>query len=99
MDERATLGSDDALALMPRSVRDKLDRVGLKMHLAEWQACSRAERQQLCDLPCDTDDEIALRRAGRRLVIRASRRNGCGTKTEWVTTAMRVSSQLPAVSI
>ena len=59
MDERATLGSDDALALMPRSVRDKLDRVGLKMHLNQWQACSRTERQQLCDLPCDTDDEVA----------------------------------------
>jgi hypothetical protein len=49
----------DNLELMPRGVRDKLDRVGLKMHLRDWQACSLAERQQLCDLPCDTDDEVA----------------------------------------
>jgi hypothetical protein len=47
------------LELMPRGVRDKLDRVGLKMHLKDWQACSLAERQQLCDLPCATDDEVA----------------------------------------
>jgi len=49
----------DNLELMPRGVRDKLDRVGLKMHLKEWQACTLAERQQLCDLPCATDDEVA----------------------------------------
>ena len=53
------LPATDNLELMPRAVRDKLDRVGLKMHLKDWQACSQAERQHLCDLPCGTDDEIA----------------------------------------
>jgi hypothetical protein len=44
---------------MPRRVRDKLDRAGIKMHLKEWQACSLAERQRLCELPCETDLEVA----------------------------------------
>ncbi len=44
---------------MPREVRDKLDRVGIKLHLKEWQGFSVAERQRLCDLPCDTDADAA----------------------------------------
>jgi len=76
----------DPLELMPRSVRDKLDRVGLKMHLKEWQACSHAERQQLCDLPCDAADDIARYAARvdelvRRVTGKAAERMGRGRKT------------------
>ena len=42
-----------ALVLMSRAVRDKLDRVRIKLHLKEWQALSLAERAQLRDAPCD----------------------------------------------
>ncbi len=67
-------------------MRDKLDRVGLKMHLKEWQACSHAERQQLCDLPCGTDDEIARYAARvddlvRRVSGKPAERIGGGRKT------------------
>jgi len=48
-----------ALELMPRVVRDKLDCVGIKLHLKDWQALSLAERQQLCDWPCDAPEERA----------------------------------------
>jgi len=37
---------------MPRAVRDKLDRVRIKLHLKEWQALTLAERMRLRDLPC-----------------------------------------------
>lgn len=46
------------LDLIPRSVRDKLDRVGIKLHLKEWQQLSLAERRQLCDSACDSPLQI-----------------------------------------
>ena len=49
--------SDDDLALIPRSVRDKLDRAGIKLHLKEWEQLSRAEREWLRDAPCDSEAE------------------------------------------
>jgi len=45
----------DGLELMPRSVRHKLDRVGLKVHLRDWQALSPAERVRLRDFACDSE--------------------------------------------
>jgi hypothetical protein len=51
--------AEERLELMPRAVRDKLDRVGLKIHLAEWQALEMSGREQLRDLPCGSPEEIA----------------------------------------
>jgi len=48
----------DDLDLIPRSVRDKLDRIGIKLHLRDWQAFTRMERQRLCDLPCSSEAEM-----------------------------------------
>lgn len=50
---------EESLELMPRTVRDKLDRTGIKLHLKEWHALRMAERVRLRDLPCDTPEEIA----------------------------------------
>jgi hypothetical protein len=44
---------------MPRGVRDKLDRAGIKLHLKDWQQLSMAERERLRDLPCEQADEVA----------------------------------------
>jgi hypothetical protein len=49
----------DSLWLIPRAVRDKLDRIGVKLHLREWQELSFAQRQQLCDEPCGSVDYAA----------------------------------------
>ena len=59
---------------IPRPVRDKLDQVGIKLHLKEWQALRIEERQELCTLPCRTPaekrtfqerlDTLALQRCG-----------------------------------
>ena len=51
--------AEERLELIPRGVRDKLDRVGLKIHLAEWQAMSMGERERLRDLPCVGSEEVA----------------------------------------
>jgi len=51
--------AEERLDLVPRGVRDKLDRAGIKLHLKEWQALSLAERQRLCELPCNTDPDVA----------------------------------------
>ncbi len=48
----------DELELVPNAVRAKLDRVGIKLHLREWQLLSLENRQQLCDLSCESEDEV-----------------------------------------
>ncbi len=49
---------EQSLKLIPRAVRDKLDRVQIKLHLKEWQALTLAERQRLCDLPCSGTEDV-----------------------------------------
>jgi hypothetical protein len=62
-----------ALDWIPRDVRDKLDRVGIKVHLRDWKDMTIAERKRLCDLPCFTAEE-ATRYAAEveRLVLRVT---------------------------
>jgi hypothetical protein len=50
-------GADD-LTLIPRGVRDKLDRVGIKLHLREWGLLHYEERLLLLDGACDQPSEI-----------------------------------------
>ena len=47
------------LVLIPRQVRDKLDRAGIKLHLKEWELMTTPERAHLCDLPCTSAEEVA----------------------------------------
>lgn len=47
------------LALMPFAVRYRLDRVGLKLSLAAWQALPLDERVALCEHPVDADTDRA----------------------------------------
>jgi hypothetical protein len=52
--------AEERLELLPRTVRDKLDRAGIKLHLREWQQLSLTDRERLRDLPCQQADEVAL---------------------------------------
>lgn len=61
---------DDDLALMPRSLRDKLDRVGIKLHLKEWQLLTLAERRRLVEQPCESSAEMDQYRAELAALIR-----------------------------
>lgn len=50
------------LDCVPMTVRRKLDRIGLKVGLAQWQALGQGERLAVCHLPADHPDECdALR--------------------------------------
>ncbi|MGD9763628.1 MAG: nitrate reductase associated protein [Candidatus Binatia bacterium] len=49
----------DDLELIPRAVRDKLDRTGIKLRLREWSLLAREERQRLVDAPCQSAAEVA----------------------------------------
>jgi hypothetical protein len=64
------MADSDELALIPRSLRDKLDRVGIKLHLREWELFTLAERRRLVDRPCASADEIAALRADLSQLIR-----------------------------
>lgn len=63
------------LELMPRPLRDKLDRVGIKLHLAQWQALSLPRRRELVALPCESPEEI--RRYDEHLTALLLREQGC----------------------
>ncbi len=52
----------DSLRCIPMIVRLKLDTCGVKLKLAEWNRFTQAECQQLVDLPCDRESEIAAYR-------------------------------------
>jgi hypothetical protein len=64
----------DDLELIPRSVRDKLDRVGIKLHLRDWQQMSSRERRELLEQPCESSDEVDPYRRKLERIIR--RRTG-----------------------
>ena len=70
MDEQEQRRLEDSLELMSRAVRDKLDRVGIKLHLAEWQRLTRDERLRLRDQPCDGSAEIERYRADLEEMVR-----------------------------
>lgn len=64
------MADTDDLSLIPRSLRDKLDRVGIKLHLKEWELLTLAERRRLVDQPCASEVEIDRYRAELTALIR-----------------------------
>jgi hypothetical protein len=54
---------EDDLTWIPRLVRGKLDRAGVRIHLADWQKLSLDARRALTAWACDTPEEIAAFRA------------------------------------
>ncbi len=60
----------DDLELIPRSVRDKLDRVGIKVHLKDWQRLPLSERRRLRDQPCEHPAEVDRYRSDLEQLIR-----------------------------
>ena len=48
----------ESLRCIPMQVRYKLDTCGVKLKLPDWNQFSQAERQQLIELPCETETEV-----------------------------------------
>jgi hypothetical protein len=66
------------LGCVPMAVRRKLDRVGIKISLAQWQALGFGERLALCHLPVSSDDECEAVRIFANEAVTA--RSGSGVK-------------------
>lgn len=47
----------DSLNCLPMAARRKLDALGIKLHLTQWEQLGRGERLMICHAPTDSDDE------------------------------------------
>lgn len=47
----------ESLRCIPMQVRFKLDTCGVKLKLAQWHKFNQVDREQLVDLPCETEGE------------------------------------------
>ncbi len=56
---------------MSRAIRDKLDLVGIKLHLEQWQALALEERARLRDAPCESAADVDRYRALVEELVRA----------------------------
>ena len=52
-------GSDDALQSIPWAVKRKLDLAAVRLPPESWRALPWHERLALCEIPAESDDEIA----------------------------------------
>ncbi|HUA36347.1 MAG TPA: nitrate reductase associated protein [Candidatus Binataceae bacterium] len=52
----------ESLSCVPMQARRKLDAVGVKIHLAQWQQLTMGEKLMICHAPAELEDErVALR--------------------------------------
>jgi hypothetical protein len=65
----------DSLNCVPMAARRKLDRVGLKVGLEQWQSLSRAEHLAICYMPATSPDECEALREVILTVVKARNRS------------------------
>lgn len=82
----------ESLSCVPMAVRRKLDRVGVKISLEQWQGLGRGERLAICHLPAESAEE----REVMKVFIEEAVRNRCGSATKPVTEEMRRAAEPPA---
>jgi len=47
----------ESLNCLPMAARRKLDALGIKLHLAQWEQLGRGERLMICHAPADSEEE------------------------------------------
>jgi hypothetical protein len=47
----------ESLNCLPMAARRKLDALGIKIHLAQWEQLGRGERLMICHAPSDSEEE------------------------------------------
>ncbi|HXZ88295.1 MAG TPA: nitrate reductase associated protein [Candidatus Binataceae bacterium] len=82
----------ESLSCVPMAVRRKLDRVGVKISLGQWQGLGRGERLAICHLPAESVEE----REVMKVFMEEAVRNRCGSATKPVTEEMRRAAEPPA---
>ena len=53
----------ESLNCLPMAARRKLDALGIKVHLVQWEQFGRGERLMICHAPADTEEERSALRA------------------------------------
>jgi hypothetical protein len=81
-----------SLACVPMAVRRKLDRVGVKVSLEQWQTLAQHERLAICHLPTAFDEERDALRTFLEETVRA--RSGAAAKA--LPDEVRRSAEPPA---
>jgi hypothetical protein len=52
----------ESLNCLPMAARRKLDSLGIKLHLAQWEQLGRGERLMVCHAPVDSEEEQCVLR-------------------------------------
>ena len=52
----------ESLNCLPMAARRKLDALGIKVHLAQWERFGRGERLMICHAPADSEEECSALR-------------------------------------
>jgi len=79
------------LSCVPMAARRKLDSVGLKISLNQWQQLGRGERLAICHLPAELPEE----REALRLLLEEAVRNRCGAAVKELPPEARESAEPP----
>jgi hypothetical protein len=80
-----------SLAGVPMAVRHKLDRVGVKIGLKQWQALGRGERLAICHLPIDHENQ----RETLNLFIAEAVERACGEQPKTLAESERAIAEPP----
>jgi hypothetical protein len=80
-----------SLACVPMAVRRKLDRIGVKVSLEQWQALAQHERLAICHLPTDSDEE----RAAIQTFLEETVRARAGSPTKALSDEVKRSAEPP----
>jgi hypothetical protein len=80
-----------SLSCVPMAVRRKLDRIGVKISLEQWQRLGRGERLAICHLPVESEEEIGVL----RLFTCEAVQNRCGSTPKELSTEARAVADPP----
>jgi len=81
-----------SLYCVPMAVRRKLDRLGVKIGLKQWQALGRGERLAVCHLPADSEEEAEAL----KLFIQETVQSRSGEPPKSIPDADRIAADPPA---
>lgn len=80
-----------SLSCVPMAVRRKLDHIGVKLSLEQWQKLTRSERLAICHLPVELEEESAATRE----FIREAVASRAGSATKDLPEAVRRTAEPP----
>jgi hypothetical protein len=80
-----------SLGCVPMAVRRKLDRIGVKLSLAQWQQLGQGERLAICHLPVADEAECDAVRT----FVQEAVQNRCGVGTKELSAEIRRAADPP----